>query len=179
MELASRVQSTGEMSVNTAKMLVRTATTHVSATTNVETFAQQDPEVTSQYQYVATLDERTSLICAELDGQIFDYSDESAPRPPMHPNCRSTIIPVVNWEALGVSKPPEDLLEVTRAAEGGPTSYRTYGTWLRDQDAGTQNDILGPSRGKLFRDGDVSLKELLASDGSVLTLDQLAKKLDL
>jgi len=45
-----------------------------------------------QYEYVATLDNRTSDICSDLDGQIFNLKDAAAGLnyPPMHTNCRST-----------------------------------------------------------------------------------------
>lgn len=49
-----------------------------------------------KYQYVAILDERTSEICESLDGREFLVS-EAEPGvnlPPMHPNCRSSTIPV-------------------------------------------------------------------------------------
>jgi SPP1 gp7 family putative phage head morphogenesis protein len=47
-----------------------------------------------QYEYVATLDNRTSDICSDLDGQIFNLKDAAAGLnyPPMHTNCRSTTV---------------------------------------------------------------------------------------
>lgn len=46
------------------------------------------------YRYLAAHDERTSDVCSALDGQIFRFEDakEGINFPPMHPNCRSTII---------------------------------------------------------------------------------------
>jgi len=54
----------------------------------------------TQYQYSAELDERTSEICEELDGKIFSFAEASVGVnfPPMHPNCRSTILPVLDEE---------------------------------------------------------------------------------
>lgn len=49
-----------------------------------------------KYQYVAIMDERTSEICESLNGREFLVS-EAEPGvnlPPMHPNCRSSTIPV-------------------------------------------------------------------------------------
>ena len=45
-----------------------------------------------QYEYVATLDNRTSDICSDLDGQIFNLEDAAVGLnyPPMHTHCRST-----------------------------------------------------------------------------------------
>jgi hypothetical protein len=49
-----------------------------------------------RYRYVAVMDERTTDICRGLNGQIFDFADPTAPRPPQHWNCRSHIEPVVD-----------------------------------------------------------------------------------
>ena len=85
-------------------------------------------------------------------------------------------MPVVNWDKLGVSN-PESLVPLTRASMDGPTSYQTYSGWLRKQTAAVQNQVLGPTRATLFRSGKVGLRDLVRSDGSVLTLDELGKKL--
>jgi SPP1 gp7 family putative phage head morphogenesis protein len=44
-----------------------------------------------RYRWLATGDERTCAICADLNGQVFDIE---APMNP-HPNCRCTILPVL------------------------------------------------------------------------------------
>ena len=48
-----------------------------------------------EYEYLATLDMRTSEICRDLDGYIGKVSlaQTGVNYPPMHPNCRSTTIP--------------------------------------------------------------------------------------
>lgn len=50
-----------------------------------------------EYRIVATLDNRTSSICAGLDGKVFKQSEYKAgiTAPPFHPNCRSCTIPNV------------------------------------------------------------------------------------
>lgn len=156
--------------------LVRTAVTAISSEAQFETFSEMDEDVTDSYRYVATLDDRTTIICAELDGQVFKYADEDAPQPPMHIGCRSTIIPEINWEKLGV-KPDANLLHMTRASSGGPVTFKTYGSWLRSQSAGVQDEVLGSARGKLFRSGKATLSDLVRNDGTTLTLPQLARKI--
>ena len=51
----------------------------------------------SDYIYCAILDDRTSKICKQLDGNTFSISQAQAGVnfPPMHPNCRSFIIPII------------------------------------------------------------------------------------
>jgi SPP1 gp7 family putative phage head morphogenesis protein len=48
----------------------------------------------------------------------------------------------------------------------------TYDEWLRGQSASFQDDVLGPGRGKLFRDG-MKLDKFVAVDGRELTLKEL------
>lgn len=50
-----------------------------------------------QYRYLAALDDRTSDICNELNGQVFNTKDGTpgVNMPPMHANCRSTIVGVL------------------------------------------------------------------------------------
>lgn len=48
-----------------------------------------------KYEIVATLDNRTSRICQELDGEVFDMKDYQVgvTAPPFHPWCRTTTVP--------------------------------------------------------------------------------------
>lgn len=50
-----------------------------------------------EYKYCAILDNRTSEICKQLDGNEFKLSQAQVGVnfPPMHPNCRSYIIPKI------------------------------------------------------------------------------------
>ena len=75
-----------------AERLIRTETTY--ATNQAELLAYDELDI-DEYEYVATLDTRTSPICQKLDGKIFKTKDAQAGKnlPAMHPNCRSTTIP--------------------------------------------------------------------------------------
>ena len=86
----------GQGSFN-ARRLVRTESNFVATQMNFEAYEDAGIE---EYQYLATLDLRTSQVCRELDGQIFSVKDRKTGTncPPMHPWCRSTTISVVNRE---------------------------------------------------------------------------------
>ena len=156
-----------QASTRQAETLVRTAVNQVASRAQLETY-RANADVTTRYVYTATLDDRTSDICRALDGQEFAYGE--GPVPPQHPNCRSAIRPVVDWKALGIDPPTPG----QRASKDGPVSARLdYSGWLRQQSAAEQDEILGPARGKLFRAGKVTLKDLVRMDGSTLTLDEL------
>lgn len=51
-----------------------------------------------KYKYCAILDDRTSEICRNLNGKEFKVSEARVGinYPPMHPNCRSSVIPTGN-----------------------------------------------------------------------------------
>lgn len=154
-----------------AEAIVRTAVTEVAARAHLMTY-EANADVTTSYRYTATLDSRTTLICAELDGQIFRYDDPDKKLPPQHWNCRSTIVPIVDWDKLGIEPPPPS----TRASDGGPVPARLdYEGWLRRQSAAKQDEILGPGRGRLFREG-MTLAEMVRSDGAVIPLSELRGK---
>ena len=57
-----------------------------------------------KYEYVATLDRKTSETCRDLDGKVFDIDDykPGTNAPPMHCWCRSCIVPYFDdMEMLG------------------------------------------------------------------------------
>lgn len=58
-------------------------------------FFKESGEVVA-YQYSAILDDRTSDICDGLHEKIFTPGD--APVPPLHFNCRSTLVPILKGE---------------------------------------------------------------------------------
>lgn len=153
-----------------AETLARTAISHVVQAARQATFEDND-EVISALKWHATLDKRTSLVCITRDGKIFPL--DTGPRPPAHPNCRSTMIPVVkSWQELGINMaeaPPG-----TRASmDGQVPADVTYAEWLRRQPVAFQNDVLGKTKGQLFRAGKLDVDQFVDNSGRAYTLDQL------
>lgn len=60
--------------------------------------AYEEDEI-EEYEFLAEIDNRTSAICRELNGQIFKVKDAvvGINYPSMHPNCRSTTMPVIKF----------------------------------------------------------------------------------
>lgn len=52
---------------------------------------RENSDIIKKERYLATLDARTTLICASLDGKIFDIGEGAMP--PMHFRCRSVRVP--------------------------------------------------------------------------------------
>lgn len=78
-----------------AQRLVRTETTHVYNEVDRKKYNEAGIE---EYEYLACLDERTSEICKRLNGKRFKVDDAKpgVNYPPMHPNCRSTTVAVLD-----------------------------------------------------------------------------------
>lgn len=92
-KLAKRVRQRIDVSYSNAKRLVRTETAYAFEQATLDSYAECGVE---RYMFMATLDNRTSEICQELDGQEFNIKDAVPGEnyPPMHPNCRSTTVAV-------------------------------------------------------------------------------------
>ena len=160
--------------------LVRTSVQQVANAASEQVYkANQD--VTQKYRYVATLDSRTSAICASLDGQEFEYG--KGPQPPVHFNCRSTTVPIVDYEGLGLT-PPEKVIGIgKRASAEGPVSANvTYGKWLQGQSKEYQKDVFrSDRRAAYFRKlsnkygPQDALVRMVREDGSEVTLAQLQR----
>ncbi len=77
-----------------ASRLVRTETNYVMNQGHKNGY--KDAGIT-HFKFLSYLDHRTSPQCTELDGQVVAIEDAQVGTnmPPMHPNCRSTIIPII------------------------------------------------------------------------------------
>lgn len=63
-----------------------------------------------------------------------------------------------------------------RELVGTVPATESYQTWLSKQASDFQDDVLGKSKGKLFRDGGLTLSKFVDRNGNELTLAQLAGK---
>ena len=150
---------------------------NIKSTTKAQQVYEANQDITSKYRYTATLDSRTSPICRALDGQEFEYG--KGPTPPQHFNCRSTTVPVIDYEALGFTPPKPG----KRAAQGGMVpDDQSYGQWLSNQSKEVKADVLGPEKVPYFnrlarKYGPTdAIRKFVSQDGSELTLDQLRRR---
>ena len=157
-----------------AEALVRTAVNHTANYARQATY-EANADLIQQVQWVSTLDGRTSSVCQARDGQVFPI--DKGPRPPAHWGCRSSTAPVLKsaWEALGLSE--TEIAEADRASmDGQVAGSTTYQSWLKGKPADFQDDILGPTKGRLFRQGGLTLDRFVDSRGREYTLDELRKR---
>lgn len=81
----------GEDYRNALKTLIHTETAFVKSQADKEVYTKLNIK---EYEFVATLDTKTSEVCRKLDGKHFKVDEAVAGKnyPPMHPRCRSLTI---------------------------------------------------------------------------------------
>ena len=106
---------------NVSNRLLRTEIAKVQCETN-EVWAKEH-NIKKQL-FCATLDGKTSKICQSLDGTIYNFDDEHKQIPPLHPNCRSCLIEIVDgW------RPTERLDNETKQR----INYKSYEEWKNEK----------------------------------------------
>ncbi|ENY8602449.1 TPA: minor capsid protein [Clostridioides difficile] len=85
------------VSKSQAKNLIMTESAFFASASRKDCFSDLDVE---KYEIIATLDLRTSNICRELDGKVFDMKDYQVgiTAPPFHCRCRTTTAPFFSDE---------------------------------------------------------------------------------
>jgi len=198
-----------------AETVVRTAANHVSTGARQATW-DANADIISGVRWVSTLDGRTSAVCRSRDGEV--YPIDKGPRPPAHPNCRSTVVPVLAGAEIVGDRPtvrdgrtrrkreldfaqevrddvgPKEWSRMSASERrakvkakrdawadeniGSTPSNVTYQDWIKRQPAKFQDEVLGPTRARLFREGGVPLDKFVDASGKQYNLDQLRARLD-
>ena len=108
-QLAERM----DVSLRQAGRLIRTETCYVANQATLQSYKELEVD---EYEFLATLDLKTSAACRALDGKRYPRKKAQVGLnyPPMHPHCRSTTIPVLE-EIEGI--------EETRIAKDADGKY--------------------------------------------------------
>jgi len=165
-ELGPAITSVFEQTKNELDRIARTSVTHVSNASREQVLSAND-NVIQALRWNSVLDSRTSDVCRARDGKMVAIGNNVLPddaptldppgaRPPAHPNCRSVMTVIYVGEPI-----PKD---------------PTYGQWLKSQPAAVQDDILGATRGRLFRDGGLTLDSFVSESGRRLNLRELQQR---
>lgn len=91
-QLGDMIAKELDASRNRGRTLARTEVNYICNQADLDVYRVVGIE---DYEYLATLDMRTSDICRSLDGTVHKVSHAKVGvnYPPMHPNCRSTTVP--------------------------------------------------------------------------------------
>lgn len=133
-------------------------------------------DVVSGVRWLATLDAHTCPRCGALDGQTWQLDgtpiNATVPMqtPPLHINCRCVLSPQTRFSNMGGGQ---------RASQDGPVDRKTtYTDFLRGKDKFFQDEVLGPGRAQMWREGLITLSQLFDGSGRELTLTELRAKYD-
>lgn len=165
---------------NNAAALVQTSMAAVAAAARRATFEQND-DITNGIMQVSTLDSHTSLTCIAYSGATWDLDYEPIGENdlpynggvPRHFNCRSAEIPIMKTlREMGIDMDEPD--PGMRASSDGPISAKTtFADYLKMKGADYQNEVLGPGRAQMFREGRLTPRDLVDMRGRPLKLSDL------
>lgn len=115
---------------NRAECLIRTETAYIREQATADSYTELGIE---QYEYLATLDNRTSAVCRSLDKKVFTMKERmiGVNYPPMHPRCRSTTIPYFPEDSIltrGETRAARDENDKTVQVD----ARMDYETWYKE-----------------------------------------------
>lgn len=178
-QLITEVKELMATSRRHSETLVRTAVMKVHDKAQ-ELVRDENLDILKGEQQISTLDLRTSDVCQVRDGKAWDLDkkpigDHDLPyqRPPLHPNCRSTMrLMTKSWRELGIDI--DEIPESTRASMDGQVKQGlNYEDWLKDKTPEQQDQVLGKGKADLWRRGVITFRDMLSQDNRPLTLKEL------
>lgn len=192
-QLTARLKTLNGIQEREAVGIARTAYNHVTTNTRLE-MMQRNAILFRGIIAVAVLDGNTSHICISRSNGMWNLNT-GAPLPeskvripfpgptPWHFGERTQLYPLTKTaeeigEASERARRALNQLEPEQRAllNADPPAEEDYPTWLRRQPAAIQNQVLGPTRRKLWLNGELSLRELVTQKGRPLTLRELARR---
>ncbi|WP_332604764.1 minor capsid protein [Acinetobacter sp. ESBL14] len=188
-EIIQRIRGTKRQNyedgiLNTSKAdierTVRTVRSHIANQAYLDSFNQLGFEYV---RLVAILDGRTSKLCASLDGTVWEIHDPAKRVPPLHPNCRSILVPVDKDGLLEGERPfvmderrvkdiPKDERDQLIGQIDANTTFKEF---FNKTDDFFQKEWLGPKRFKLYKEGKFDFDKFFDPDGQLYTLEHLRR----
>lgn len=138
------------------KTVIRTTLAEVNSQVHYKAYDRlESRDLIQGYEYVATLDGRTTEGCRVRDGRVFRTSISNikdADKPPRHFNCRSILVPTTDF-AIGESG--------YRSSIGGPVPKGvTYEKWFKGLSETNKRNILGKKYYELYKNGNFNVNKL-------------------
>ena len=144
-------------------------------------FYDANSRLISVLQWVSVLDNRTTPMCRARAGRCYAVEDhepighaipwlEGPGR--LHFCCRSKAAPVFRRaeELAGGSQ----MSPATRQSmDGRIPPVLSFADWLGNQPPERQDEVLGPARARLYREGGLGVDAMYTNSGEYLTLEQL------
>jgi SPP1 gp7 family putative phage head morphogenesis protein len=141
---------------------------------------KENEDILNGVEWLATFDMNTCESCAglhgaawDLDGNNINGTTQSYEQAPLHPNCRCLMVPITkSYKELGLDVPESNA--GTRASDLGQVpADMTFSEFLKRHDEAYQDAMLGKGRAEMWRDGKITLSDLVMQNGRPITLEQL------
>lgn len=177
-DIADRVTDQLKVSKRNAESVVRTSVRTVASNTREKLYAINS-SIFKGKLYVAVLDNRTSIQCIAYDGSTYDMDNKPIGKKslpyrelPAHFNCRSMYVPILkSAKEIGM-----DIPKSTRSSMDGQVPEETsFKDFLEKKGVAFQDEVLGKGKAQLWRDGKITLQDLLDQSGNPIPLKELDK----
>ncbi len=169
-----------------AEAITRTFIASINNTA-ADTVYKANPDVIDRVKWNAAFEvsrgrgRGTCMECAALHGKEFALDDDSI-RPPKHVLCRCFVIPVtksyrergLDINELKDGLKPYSERDVNRHILDAGRITDNFDTFLKSRDKEYQINFLGPNRYKMWKSGEISVKDLVDKNGNL----RLLKKKD-
>lgn len=164
-----------------AKALARSSVLSVNNQARLDVY-EANQDIIKGIQWNASLDGRTTMICISLDGKIWTLPDYEPvdhsfgfPGATAHFACRSTQITILKSyeEITGIKRKRIDEAGKKSEFRGAVPKDASWSGFMRRQDADFQDKVLGKTRGKLYRQGKLSLDDLINKDFEPVNIKDL------
>lgn len=187
-ELRRRLQNGFDLGRRSATVLARTSLLETAKVARDEVY-REHADLIVEYQYIATLDSRTCLICGPDDLKKARRRQD-LPQPLRHPNCRCCIVPLTEY-SREVYRPAivnEEPYRVHHRDGSTSTKWidkeavqvpgnKRYEQFFRSQPEKWQKSVLGKERYAIYDANKLSLDELrTANRKRILSVEELAKE---
>ncbi len=153
--------------------IVRTAISHTANVARNQYF-EVNADILGSLMWLSTLDSRTSPTCIARSGKRYTVKGH---KPIGHKLPWGGGPGAIHWRCRSVSLPlldGQDDFTGDQSSEDGPVDANlTYGAWLKRQPAAKQDDILGKTRGALFRRGGLTIDRFTDDRGRWYSLEEL------
>lgn len=180
-QIIREVMKTTKITQHQAATLTRTSITSTQRDAVMSVMEKNDSLIKG-YMFSAILDSRTSSICRFHNGKVYPISEKRY-RPPLHFNCRSTMVPVIKSKSelasTNSTKINKDALakKNPQSLTGTAPSKESFGEWIKRQTWGVQVKMLGgEERANLFREGKLKAENFINAAGNILSITALRRR---
>jgi hypothetical protein len=168
---------------NNAAALVQTSVQTVANDARRTVF-EANPDFIKGIRQVSTLDSHTTIICVSYSGASWNLEKEPingttlkyGNGTPRHWNCRSVEVPITKtFRELGLDI-DEKPRSTRSSVDGQIAADTTFDGFLKRKGKAFQDEVLGVGKADLWRDGKITLRDLVSGEGNPLTLAELQAK---